>query len=235
MGVAEQLHHGEDDLCVARVPLFAGLSHEEQLAVASLARPTSFERDENVYSAGTDASQLMVVHTGKVKVTRIDAEGREQILRVLGPGDFMGETAFLTGRRPHYYATALEPATMCVFRHADLGRLVKTYPSVGERMLEELSRRLQETETRLTAVVSGDVASRLADYLLSLPGRQVEQGIELELPIAKKDIASLLDTTPESLSRQLRRFQQSGLIEPLDGRRLRILDFESLLDLAEQI
>ena len=71
--------------------------------------------------------------------------------------------------------------------------------------------------------------------VLSLPGRQVEQGIELELPIAKKDIASLLDTTPESLSRQLRRFQQSGLIEPLDGRRLRSLDFESLLDRAGQI
>lgn len=229
------LHHGEHDLCVSKVPLFAGLSHEDQVAVASLARPTRVEGDESVYQAGSDSSQLMVVHSGAVKITRIDRDGREQILRVLGPGDFMGESAFLTGRRPHHFATALEPATMCVFRHADLSRLVREHPSVGQRMLEEVSRRLEETENRLTAVVSGDVASRLAEYILSLPGREVERGIEVELPIAKKDVASLLDTTPESLSRQLRRLQQSGAIESLDSRRLLILDFEALLELADQL
>lgn len=225
-------HHGEDDLCVSRVPLFAGLSHEDQLAVASTARPTTVDRDENVYQVGSEASQLMVVHSGAVKIARIDAEGREQIIRVLGPGDFMGESAFLTGRRPEHFATALEPGTMCVFRHQDLGRLVETYPLIGRRMLEEVSRRLSRTESRLAAVISGDVASRLAEYLLSLPGREGPRGIEVELPIAKKDIASLIDTTPESLSRRLGRLQQAGVIESLDARRLRILDLESLLEVA---
>lgn len=229
-----EFHHSEDDLCVSRVPLFSSLSHEEQLAVASMARPTAVESDESIYHAGSDSSQLMVVHTGAVKIARIDSEGREQILRVLGPGDFMGESAFLTGRRPDHFATAIEAGTMCVFRHADLGRLVETYPSIGRRMLEEISRRLADTENRLNAVVSGDVVSRLADYLLSLPGSSTPEGLEVELPIAKKDIASLLDTTPESLSRQLRRLQQSGVIEPLDGRWVRILNFESLLELSER-
>src|SRR5688572_5529352 len=105
-----------EDLCVARVPLFQGLTHEQQLEVAGVARPTRVGREEVVYAAGSDISQLMVVHTGRVKISRVSADGHEQIVRVLGPGDFVGESSFLTGARPDHLATALEPGSMCVFR-----------------------------------------------------------------------------------------------------------------------
>ncbi|MDN5558972.1 MAG: Crp/Fnr family transcriptional regulator [Ruaniaceae bacterium] len=229
-------HHAparaQDDLCVARVPLFQGLSFEDQLAVATLASHSVVDRGEQLYAAGSRSSQLMVVHTGAVKVTRIDIDGREQILRVLGPGAFIGESAFLTGERPTHFATAMEPASMCVFRHADLGRLVREHPSIGLRMLQEVSRRLAATESRLAAVISGDVTSRLAEYLLSLPTRQVEDGTLVQFPMAKKDIASLLDTTPESLSRQLRKLQQSGIARTTGARGLIILDIDALTDLT---
>lgn len=223
---------GDDDLCVTRVPLFQGLSHQQQLEVAGLARPTRLARGEQAYAVGSDVAQLMVVHTGRIKVSRIGPEGHEQIVRVIGPGDFVGESAFLTGGRPDHFATALEASSMCVFRHADLGRLVRQHPSIGLRMLQGVSRRLQETEARLAAVISGDVSSRLAGYLLSLEGRPAEGGLEVRLPLAKKDIASLLDTTPESLSRQLRRLQESGVISAQDGRRLVIRDVDALMDLS---
>ena len=95
---------------------------------------------------------------------------------------------------------ALEPGSMCVFQHDDLGRLIQQHPSVGLRMLQTVSRRLDQTEQRLAAAVSVDVPARLADYLLSLPARHTDGAVEVTLPLAKKDIASLLDTTPESLS-----------------------------------
>lgn len=221
-----------EDLCVVQVPLFHGLSYDDQVNVAEVATPTRVDAGEQVYAAGSDTSQLMVVHTGAVKVSRIDAEGREQILRVLGPGEFVGESAFLTGARPDHFTSALEPSSMCVFRHADLGRLVAAHPSIGMRMLQEISRRLAQTETRLASVISGDVTSRLAEYLLSLHGTTTEDGIVVELPLAKKDIASLLDTTPESLSRQLRKLQQSGIAHTQGARGLIIHDIDALMDLA---
>ncbi|MBN9608019.1 MAG: Crp/Fnr family transcriptional regulator [Actinobacteria bacterium] len=230
---APAAHDGED-LCVARVPLFQSLPTADQRDVASVARPTRFDRGDAVYAPGSDRAQLMVVHTGALKISRVDADGREQILRVLGPGDFFGESALLTGSRPDHFATALEAGSMCVFRHADLDRLVRIHPSIGLTMLQTVSRRLVETENRLVSVISGDVSSRLADYLLSLPGRVDAAGMTIELPLAKKDIASLLDTTPESLSRQLRRLSDSGVIVTDASRQIRITDADALMGLASE-
>src|SRR5690606_895911 len=174
----------------------------------------------------------MVVHTGMIKISRISPDGREQIVRVLEPGDFVGESAFLTGERPDHFATALEPGSMCVFRHRDLGRLVSEHPSIGLRMLQGVSRRLSETESRLAAVTSVDVEARLARYLTELPTSRAGGVVTVRLPLAKKDIASLLDTTPESLSRQLGRLQESGVIGQEGSRTVRILDEARLVELA---
>lgn len=230
----EQLPVVEQDLCVAGVPLFRGLSRAEQEQVAELAHPVRTVRGESVYTAGADVSQLMVVHTGRLKISRFSTDGHEQIVRVLEPGDFVGESAFLTGTRPDHHAIALEAGSMCVFRHADIGKLVAQHPSVGLRMLQEISQRLEDTETRLASVISGDVSSRLADYLLRLPARRGPAGLGVELPLAKKDIASLLDTTPESLSRQLRRLSDSGVLQQLPRGRLVITDLDALLALADE-
>lgn len=217
------------DLCVSRVPLFQGLTYEQQLEVASVARPTHVDRAQQVYSADGDVSQLMVVHTGRIKIARTSADGHEQIIRVLGPGDFIGESAFLTGIRPDHSASALEDAQLCVFNHADLGRLIEKHASIGLRMLQGVSRRLGEAEARLAAVISADVSSRLANYLLTLPARRSGgEQIEVVLPLAKKDIASLLDTTPESLSRQLRALGDAAVIAQGRQGRITILDADAL-------
>lgn len=229
MKLLEVLH--DDDLCVAGVPLFHGLTRTQQEQVASVARPSRFERGELVYAAGSDSSQLMVVHTGRLKISRVSASGHEQVVRVLEPGDFVGESAFLTGERPDHHATALDETSLCVFRHADVGRLLDQHPSVGMQMLVTLSGRLADTERRLASVISGDVSSRLADYLLELPARRGPAGLVVTLPLAKKDIASLLDTTPESLSRQLRRLVEAGVIFESRGV-VTIADVDALLGLS---
>ena len=217
---------------MARVPLFQGLSREQQWEVAEVARPVQVARGECLYGAGDDVSQLMVVHTGRLKISRVSHDGREQIVRVLEPGDFVGESAFLTGERPDHFATALERGSMCVFRHRDLERLVTAHPSIGLRMLQGVSRRLSETEERLAAVTSVDVGARVARYLVELPATREGGVAVVRLPLAKKDIASLLDTTPESLSRQLTRLQESGVITQEGSRTVRLLDERRLLALA---
>lgn len=222
-----------DDLCVARVPLFQGLTHTQQVEVAGFARAVRLDAVEQVYAACSDMSQLMVVHTGKVKISRTSLTGQEQVIRILGPGDFIGESAFLTGVRPGHSAEALVDTQLCVFRHADLSRLVEKHPNIGLRMLQGVSKRLDDTEARLASVISGNVSSRLADYLLSLPAKQGPRGtVEVSLPLAKKDIASLMSTTPESLSRQLRKLTDSGVISQQDPGRITITDVTALSELS---
>lgn len=209
------------DTCVSQVPIFAGLSAADQERVAALARPLLVGRGDFAYTPGAPA-RLMVVHKGRLRISRLAADGSEQVTRILGPGDFTGETSLLTGRGPVDHASALDDCGLCVFDHRDVAGLVREHPEVGLRMLAALAERLADTERRLSALTTRGVESRLGAYLLSLP--QVGHGaaVRVTLPLAKKDVASLLDTTPESLSRALRSLADRGLISSGPGRSISI-------------
>lgn len=222
----------QGDTCVSTVPIFGRLSYEDQAAVAERAVPTKVAKGEVIYRAGQATSQLLVVHKGRIRISRYTPDGHEQLIRVLGPGDFIGEASFLTGERPDHWATAMADSMMCVFRHDDLAGLVAEHPSIGLGILTTVSQRLSETEHRLVGLAVADVDVRLADYLLDLPSRQVDGVVRLRLPLAKKDIASLLGTTPETLSRTLARMAQDGLIALQGPRELDLLDPDALIDLT---
>lgn len=222
------------DTCVSRVPVFASLSAQDQQRVGRLARPTHLKAGETAYSADDERSQLMVLHTGRLKIFRLSVNGSEQLIRVLGPGDFTGETSVFTGQRPDDHATALEDCQLCVFRHDDLEALMRQHPEIALRMLATVSERLSDTEHRLNSLTSRDVESRLADYLLSLPSTWRGRVATVTLPLAKKDVASLLDTTPESFSRALKSLAAEGLIVIGTGRSVSITQPGRLQQLADE-
>ena len=223
------------DSCVSRVPVFASLSAQDQLRVEELARPIRLKAGEGAYSADDDRSQLMVLHAGHLKIFRLSADGSEQLIRVLGPGDFAGETSVFTGQRPDDYATALDECRLCVFRHDDLEALIRKHPEIGLRLLARVSARLADIEHRLNSLTSRDVESRLADYLLGLPSAWADGVATVTLPLAKKDVASLLDTTPESLSRALGSLAGQGLIGIGAGRSVSITQSERLQQLVDEV
>jgi len=212
--------------CVGRVPIFARLDAAQQSAVGRLARPVSLAAGALLHGAGARMGQLVVVHTGRLKLVRPSAGGHDRLIRIAAPGDVVGEHAFLTGERPDHYVEALEDSRLCVFDHAELGRLVAVHPPIAVAMLRSLSERLTDAERRL-ARASVDVPARLAGYLLDLPADTLDGPARVTLPLPKKDIASYLGTTPESLSRALARLQADGLVT-LDGRRITLLDPDAL-------
>jgi len=123
------------DTCVSRVPVFATLSAQDQQRVEALARPTHLKAGKSAYSGDDDLSQLMVLHTGRLKIFRVSVDGSEQLIRVLGPADFTGETSVFTGGRPDDFATALDDCRLCVFRHDDLGSLIRRHSEIGLQLL----------------------------------------------------------------------------------------------------
>ncbi|GAA4407394.1 Crp/Fnr family transcriptional regulator [Fodinibacter luteus] len=186
--------------------------------MAGLARPMHLAAGEVAYSAGDSPSRLIVVHTGHLKISRVSADGSEQLIRVLGPGEFVGEASVFADRSPEDYAIALDDCQACVFRHDDLRALVSRHPQIALRMLATVSARLSDTERRLSSLTAHDVEARVADYLLGLPGSWQGGIVTVTLPLAKKHVAALLDTTPESLSRSLRSLSDKGLIAIGPGR-----------------
>lgn len=221
------------DLCVSHVPIFKRLDREQQEAVAELAHPMRVGAGESLYLQGARNAPLIVLHQGSVKLTRLTRDGKERVVSVLNPGDFSGEAALLTGARPDHSAIAIADTVACTFRREDFAGLLAKHPQVGFTMMSALSQRLAESHDMLEQVTSRDVSARVADYLLGLDARRSPEGVQVELPLPKKDVASLLGTTPESFSRTLAKLADKNVIAPEGPRAITILDVDGLSSIAD--
>lgn len=211
--------------CVSKVPLFKDLPVQERRTIASRITARVVSRGEVVQAQG-DMPALQIVHAGQVKQIRLAPDGSQRLLRVLGPGEFMGEHSVLTGFPAPRMATALTQAQVCTLSRPDIQQWLEQRPQMAVIMLQAVTRRLEETEAQLASLADRTVAQRLAAYLLSISQGRV--GHPLDLPVSKKDLASLIGTTPETLSRQLRSLSDQGALALGTGRRITILRQELL-------
>ncbi len=210
---------------MALVPIFAHLDPTERHEVASRVRQRTYRRNELLYAPGEAKRFLMIVHHGRVKTYRGTESGHEQLLRILEPGSFIGETAFLHTGTADHYALALEDAEICSLHHEDIREFLTRYPAVALKMLETVTDRLEQTERQLSSYTGEDVGARIAGYLLENAAPATG---ELILTMYKRDLASLLGTTPETLSRRLASFTDAGWITQSSGGRIRVLDRTAL-------
>lgn len=216
----------ELETLVANVPIFSGLDHEQISEVARRVKPRIVHRNEQLYGAGELNPYLRIIHTGSVKVYRITESGHEQVIRVLGAGDFLGEKAVISPSTSDHFAVTLAESEICSLDHQDIRDYLLRYPSVAFTMLETLSARLDSTEDQVSSMVGEDAGSRIASYLVGLADENRRSSIAL--PISKKDVASYLGVTPETLSRRLATFEENGWIRQQGHRRIDLLDIEAL-------
>ena len=218
-------HLHEIEALIANVPLFRGLSSDSIAQLATRVRPRDYGKNEQLYGAGEPTANLFVIHTGRVKIYRLAESGHEQVIRVLGPGEFLGEASFLSGESMDHFAVTVEPGEICSLHARDLGNHVLASPSVALTMLATLSRRLESTEQLVSSLTSESAGRRGAGYLLGLA--REAGSLRVTLPVAKKDVASQLGLTPETLSRKLTQFEDAALIA-LAGSHVDILDAAAL-------
>ncbi len=206
--------------CITLVPIFKSLTEAEMWEVARITRARTFQKGEQIYSMGDQADSLFVVHTGRVKIYRLSDTGREQVLRILGPGDFLGELALFSHSPMSDFGEALADTDMCVIAGAKLKELMEKYPVIAFKILEELSRRLERTERQLEEISLHSADRRLAQALLSL-GAAADK---ITLEMTKRDLASQLGMSQETLSRKLTALQEAEIIEQRGQRVIIIKD-----------
>lgn len=215
---------------IAAIPLFEGLSSEDIRDLAEIARERPFQKRETIFSEGQQGSGFYVVMSGRVKIFKVSAEGKEQILHIFGPGEPFGEVPVFAGRNFPANAEAIENSRFLFFPRESFVGLIRRNPSIALNMLAVLSRRLRVFSNLIEDLSLKEVPGRLAAYLLYLSEK--EKGVkELELTITKAQLASLLGTIPETLSRILGKMSAQGFIES-DGRKIRLVDPRGLEALA---
>ena len=195
-------NHQRDDNppnCIERVPIFSNLTEEEMLEIANITTEAKFDKGTYVYMANDLGGKLYVLHSGRVKISRININGKEQVLRIVEPGEFMGELTLLSHTPLMDNAQVVEQAVMCLIDGSKLKTLMNKYPSIAFKVMEVLSRRLEQAESLIEMINLNTVEQRLAQALINL----INPKNEIVLHMTKGDFASSIGMSQETLSRKL--------------------------------
>jgi CRP-like cAMP-binding protein len=215
---------------ITEIPLFKGLPERQIVEISKIALNRPFNRGQTVFSEGDEANGFYILVSGRIKIFKLSSEGKEQILHIFESGEPFGEAAVFAGETFPAYAETLEESEVIFFPRKAFMELIKRDPSLTMNMLAILSLRLKHF-TRLVEDLSlKEVPQRLAVYLLYLSESKNEPN-NVELEILKGQLASLLGTIPETLSRILSKMASQGLIQ-VQGRKIKLLDRKALKDLA---
>lgn len=219
-------HVGSHTACVSLVPIFNHLEEKQMEEVASATRSRSYKKGEYLFQPGDASETLYILNAGLIRIFRLTESGKEQLVRFLKPGDFTGELAVFSSGVHDDFAEALQDTTVCLMERAELQDLLEKYPAVSLKIMEEFSARLKRSEKQTTLVATEKVETRLALFLAELaePGQ-----LEVVLPMSRKDLASYLGTTPETVSRKLKSLEEQGLIHQITSKRIQIPDLDNLL------
>lgn len=216
---------------IAGIPLFEGLSPKQCTALGAIAVRKYYSRGQNFFAEGDEGIGFYIVLSGKVKVFKLSSEGKEQIFHILEAPEPFAEAAVFAGQHYPASAQALAETMVLFFPRQKFMELISREPSLALAMLALLSLRLRKLTMLVENLSLKEVPSRLAAYLLYL-NEHNGNAPTIELDISKNQMASLLGTIPETLSRILKRMNEEKLIN-VSTRSISILDKKGLTDLAE--
>jgi CRP/FNR family transcriptional regulator, cyclic AMP receptor protein len=219
-----------DDQVVRRAPLFTALDDEAARALLSSMTRVELRRGDALFTEGDDGDRLYVITSGKIKLGRSSADGRENLIAVLGPGEMFGELSLFDPGPRTATATAVSDALLVGLGHDDLQQWLSGRPDVAQQLLGALARRLRRTNEALADLVFSDVPGRVAKALLDLAarfGRQVDSGVLVAHELTQEELAQLVGASRETVNKALADFASRGWLR-LEARAVVLLDVERL-------
>lgn len=199
------------------VPLFASLSEKELSLLAGVSTSKRFEKSQTIIHKSDQGDTFFSILSGKVKVVLTDEEGKEYIVGILKPLEFFGELALLDGEPRSASVVALDSTEVLVLRRDDFLKQITHNPELCIKIVGVLGDRLRKANHQIESLVFLDVCGRLARMLLDMAEQQepqtTAQGMVLEIDYSRTELANLVGTTRETLTRALKTLENMGYIE----------------------
>lgn len=203
------------------------MNYQEQLEIGKIAISKTYNTGDYLFHAGDISNKLFIIHKGHIKISRYNIDGDEQIIRILGPGDFIGEKSFLSHGTLDNYAISLEKTEVCEIDSKAFKDKISLKPEILFKIMEELSKRLYHAEDKIENMNLLTVEKRVAKAILDFKLKQIV------LPISKREWANELGMSSEALSRTLKIFKDQGDIELKGQRIIILLDRENLEEILK--
>lgn len=220
---------------LAALPIFAGLSERDWERVCDLFTERQYQKDDYIFLEGEAPEALFIVKTGKVKVLRHSADGKDVVLRVASPGQMLGTVATFDGGGYPGTAQAIEDCTLLLLSRNDCLTLVSRYPVFALAVINDLGNRLRSSAEQIRSLAVERVEQRIARVLLKLgasAGSDLPEGRVIEMPLTRQDVADMTGTTVETAIRVMSKFRRSDLIRTRRGKVV-LVDLEALQEIAE--
>lgn len=188
-----------------------------------------YSKGQMIFSEGEDPTALHILGTGSVDLVKLSPEGKEKLIRTVKPGEVFAEAAVFSGETYPATAMARSESRLFTIERSKFISFVRSNPAVAIKMLGTMSRLLRHMNDLLSDLTLGSVSSRLAKFLVRTS--EEEKNISFKLPVRKNDLAFILGTVSETLSRNIKKFKELGLIE-VRGNLIRIRDLKKLKELT---
>jgi CRP/FNR family transcriptional regulator, nitrogen oxide reductase regulator len=225
-----------DGSLVAHLPFFGGFDADELADILREARSTRYPRNSTVFEQGEDAHSIFLLLHGHVRAGKTTVAGEQVVVRYVSPGEIFGVAPAIGLNTYPATAVAVDDSVVLSWPSPAWPRLVARFPALAANTLQAVGGRLQESQTRIVEMSTEQVEQRIAHALLRLAkqsGRKLDNGVEIDFPISRQDIAQMTGTTLHTVSRILSGWEQLGLIE--SGRQRVVLrEPHKIFMLAEQ-
>jgi CRP/FNR family transcriptional regulator, nitrogen oxide reductase regulator len=215
---------------------FKGLKPEDLDDIVRDAQSVRVPKGQAIFSQDNDARSFFVLLHGRLRVIKLTPSGQQVVVRFVSPGEIFGVAVALGRTTYPATATAVVESIALAWPSSVWPRLVAKHPSIAVNTLQTVGGRLQDAHTRIVEMSTEQVERRVAHSLLRLArhaGRKVPEGVEIDFPISRQDIAEMTGTTLHTVSRILSAWEEQGLV---NGGRQRIVLREphKLMMLAER-
>lgn len=227
--------HEERVELLSTVSPFRGLDPALLGELADLLRPEHYDRGEWVFAEGLPASRFHLLAEGRVKVMRGNEEGREVILRLIGPGEIFGSDGLWGGETYELGALAVEDCVVLRMLVGKATALLDARPEFAAALVREFGRRLRDDDARILDLQTARAEARIARVLLRVSekmGVEGEVGTELGIRLTRRDLAEMAGTTEGTVSRSLSGWERRGIVEA--GRERVSILLRSALEIAAE-
>lgn len=198
------------------VKLFEGLAPEALEQAVAAARRRTVPKGRVFFREGEKAEACHVLLHGRVKIQQLTPEGHQVLLRVIGPGDMFGCASVLGGTSYPGTGETLDDCAALCWGTASLLRLMEAHPRIGRNALAIVGGRLREIQDRYRELATQRVERRIAGALVRLAsqsGKRVDEGVLIDFPVTRQELAEMTGTTLFTVSRVLSGWAQQGWIE----------------------
>ena len=218
------------DAVVRKAPLFSALDDESAESLRESMTPVKLKRGQTLFKEGDVGDRLFVIINGKLKLGTTSADGRENLLSILGPSEMFGELSLFDPGPRTSTATAVTESNLLALAHEQVIGWITEHPAVALELLKRLAHRLRKSNEVLADLVFSDVPGRVAKALMDLGSRfgvQKEDGFHVNHDLTQEELAQLVGASRETVNKSLADFAQRGWVK-LEPRGVIVLDVERL-------